>query len=144
MTSSPTMEEEAVTHAKQWLASQFDIDYKCHHPHRLDEHAAKSGILEGLPRHTAIHSIWKQRLLWFYCPGHNGVWGNEKADRLASIADITSDVQTGMVEVLRGLGNFLNMDGTEHHSIDCLKERGVEKGSSRYSTLLRLGTICVN
>ena len=31
--------------------------------------------------------------------------------------------------------NFLNMDRPEHHSIDRLKERGVEKGSGRDSTL---------
>ena len=30
--------------------------------------------------------------------------------RLASTADITSGLQLGRVEVLRGLGNFLNMD----------------------------------
>ena len=38
-------------------------------------------------------------------------------------------------EVLRGLRNFLNMDRSEHHSIDDLKERGMEKGSGRHSTL---------
>ena len=35
----------------------------------------------------------------------------------------------------RGLRNFLNMDRPEHHSTDRLKERGVEKGSGRHSTL---------
>ena len=35
----------------------------------------------------------------------------------------------GRAEVLRGLRNFLNMDRPEYHSIDRLKERGVEKGS---------------
>ena len=68
---------------------------------------------------------WLQRLLWIYCPGHAGVSGNEQANRLASTADITSGLQLGGAEVLRGLRNFLNMDRPEHHSIDCLKERGV-------------------
>ena len=36
---------------------------------------------------------------------------------------------------LRGLRNFLSTDKPEHHSIDRLKERGVEKGSGRHSTL---------
>ena len=40
-----------------------------------------------------------------------------------------------IIEVLRGLKNFLNMDRPEHHSTDRLKERGVEKGSGRHSTL---------
>ena len=37
--------------------------------------------------------------------------------------------------MLRGLRNFLNTDKPEHHSIDRLKERGVEKGSGRHSIL---------
>ena len=85
--------------------------------------------------HTAMHSLQLERLLWIYCPGHARVSGNERADRLASTADITSGLQLGRAEVLRGLRNFLNMDKPEHHSIDHLKERRVEKGSSRHSTL---------
>ena len=61
--------------------------------------------------------------------------GNARADRLASTADITSGLRLGRAEVLRGLRNFLNMDRPEHHSTDRLKERGVEKGSGRHSTL---------
>ena len=87
--------------------------------------------------HTAIHSLRLQRLLWIFCPGHAGVSGNKQADRLASTADITSGLQLGRAEVLRGLRNFLNMDRPEHHSTDHLKERGVEKGSGRHSTLQR-------
>ena len=85
--------------------------------------------------HTAMHSLQLQRLLWIYCPGHAGVSGNERADRLASTADITSGLQLGRAEVLRGLRNFLSTDKPEHHSTDRLKERGVEKGSGRHSTL---------
>ena len=85
--------------------------------------------------HTAMHSLRLQRLLWIYCPGHAGVSWNERADRLASTADITSGLQLGRAEVLRGLRNFLNTDKPEHHSTDRLKRRGVEKGSCRHSTL---------
>ena len=60
---------------------------------------------------------------------------NERADRLASTADITSGLQHGGAEVLRGLRSFLNMNRPELHSIDHLKERGVEKGSGWHSTL---------
>ena len=58
--------------------------------------------------HTAMHSLRLQRLLWIYCPGQAGVSGNERADRLASTADITSGLQLGRAEVLRSLRNFLN------------------------------------
>ena len=74
-------------------------------------------------------------LLWIYCPGHAGVSGNERADRLASTADFTSGLQLGRAEVLRGFRNFLNTHKPEHDSTDRLKERGVEKGSDRHSTL---------
>ena len=60
---------------------------------------------------------------------------DRRADRLESTADITFGLQLGRAEVLRGLRNFLNTDKPEHHSIDRLKERGVEKGSGRHSTL---------
>ena len=63
-----------------------------------------------------------------------GSVGNERANRLASTADITCGLQLGRAEVLGSLRNFLNMDRPEHHSIDRLKERGVEKGSGRHST----------
>ena len=84
--------------------------------------------------HAAMHSLRLQRLLWICCPGHAGVSGNERADRLASTVDVTSGLQLGRVEVLRGLRNFLNLDTPEHHSTGRLKERGVEKGSCRHST----------
>ena len=63
------------------------------------------------------------------------VLGTPESDSLASTAGITSGLQLGRAEVLRGLRNFLNTDRPEHHSIDHLKERGVEKGSGRHSTL---------
>ena len=94
----------------------------------------KSGM--GCPDwHTAMHSLRLHRLLWIYCHGHAGVGGNEWADRLASTADNTSGLQLGRAEVLRGLRNFLSTNKPEHHSIDRLMERGVEKGSGRHSTL---------
>ena len=84
--------------------------------------------------HTAMHGLRLQRLLWIYCPGHAGVSGNERANKTASTADITSGLQLGKAEVLRDLRNFLNTNKPEHHSTDRLKERGVEKGSRRHST----------
>ena len=136
-TSSLTMEVEAVAHAIQWLASHRDAQIT--HAVILTDsmnllQKVESGM--GCPDwHTAMHSLRLQRLLWIYCPGHAGVSGNERADRLASTADITSGLQLVRAEVLRGLGNFLNMDRPEHHSTDRLKKRGVEKGSGRHSTL---------
>ena len=136
-TSSLTMEVKAVTHAIQWLASKRDaqiIDAIIPTGSMNLLQKVESGM--GCPYwHTAMHSLWLQRLLWIYCPGHTGVSGNERVDRLASSADVTSGLQLGRAEVLIGLRNFLNVDRPEHHSNDHLKERGVEKGSGRHSTL---------
>ena len=137
ITSSLTMEVEAVTHAVQWLASQCDA-HITHDIILTDSmnllQKVESGM--GYPDWlTAMYSLRPQRLLWIYCPGYSGVSRNERADRLASTTDITSGLQVGRAEVLRGLKNFLNMDRPEHHSNDRLKERGVERGSGRHPTL---------
>ena len=84
-TSSLTIEVEAVTHAIQRLASQRDAHST--HVIILTEsmnllQKVESGM--GCPDwHTVMHSLRLQRLLWIYCPGHAGVSGNERADRLA-------------------------------------------------------------
>ena len=134
MISSLTMEVEAVTHVIQWLASQRDAQIT--HAIMLTDSMNLQQQVEtgmGCPDwHTAMHSLWLKRLQWLYCPG---VSGNERADRLASTADITSGLQLGRVGVLRGLRKFLDMDRPEHHSTDRLKERGVEKGSGWHFTL---------
>ena len=131
-TSSLTMEVEAVTHAIQWLASQHDAQIT----HAVILTDSKGGAWNGLPRlaHSHAQSLATKTsvdlLSWA-----RRISGNERADRLASTADITAGLQLGRAEVLRGLRNFLNTDKPKHHSIDRLKERGVEKGSGRHSTL---------
>ena len=54
---------------------------------------------------------------------------------LRHVRSISSGLQLSRAEVLRGLRNFLNMDRPEYYSIDRMKERGVQKGSDRHSTL---------
>ena len=138
------MEVEAVTHAIQRLASQRNAQIT--HAIILTDsmnlqQEVESGM--GCPAwHTTMHSLRLQRLLWIYCPGQAGVGRNERAERPASTADITSGVQTGGAEVLRGLRNFLNIGSPEHHSTDRLKERG--EGSEATDILpSKVGTICV-
>ena len=133
-TSSLVMEVEAVKHAIQWLVSQCDAQIT----HAINLTDSMNLLLKvesrmGCPNgHTAMHSLRLQRLLRIYFSGHTGVSGNERVDILASISDITSGLQLGRAEVLRGLRNFLNMDRPEHHSIDLQAERGVEKGIGRH------------
>ena len=82
------------------------------------------------------------RLLWIYCPGHDGVSRIERADRLASTSNITSGLQLVRAEVLRGLRNFLSRDWPEHHSTDRLKEMSRERKRPTFHSS-RSGTTCV-
>ena len=117
------------------MDSRFKVGESDQCPRNADNLTTKH-LLQHCQLHDALRrDMWPEpKLLWIYCPGHAGVSGNERADKLASAADITSGLQLGRAEVLRGLRNFLNTDKPEHHSTDHLKERGVEKGSSRHST----------
>ena len=77
------MEVEAVTHTIQWLASQRDAQIT--HANVLTDsmnlpQKAQSGM-GCLAVHTAMHSLWLQRL--------------------ASTADVTSGLQLGRAEVLQ-------------------------------------------
>ena len=76
-----------------------------------------------------------QKLLWVYCPGHAGVNGNDRADRPAGKATLTSGSFLGRTEVLRSLRHYLRAQSQGHHTIDRLKETGVERGSTRRSPL---------
>ena len=101
-TSNLIIEAEAVTHALQWLAFQGDAQI-AHAIILTDSMNPLQKVDSGmgcLDWHTAMHSLRLQRLLWIYCTEHAGVGGNERADRLASTADIISGLQLGRAEVL--------------------------------------------
>ena len=78
-----------------------------------------------------------RKLLWVCGPGHAGVEGNDRADRLAGKATLTSGSLLGRSEVLRSLSNYLRAQSQGHHTIDDMEERGVERGSARRSSLKR-------
>ena len=107
-TSSLTMEVEAVTHAVQWLASQSDAQITQAIIYTMNLLQKVESAMGCPDWHTIRHSLRLQRLLWILLSW--AVCGNEQADRLASMADITSGLQLGRAEVLRGLRNSLNMD----------------------------------
>ena len=66
----------------------------------------KSGM--GSPdRNVSIADIHLQKLLWVYCPGHAGVKGNNRADRLAGKTTLTSGLLLGRSEVLRSFRHYL-------------------------------------
>ena len=80
---------------------------------------------------TQLSSLWLQRPVRIYCPGLVG--GKEGTDRLENTADITSGLQLGRAEVLRGLRNF-SKHRQARASQHWLKERGAENGGGQHST----------
>ena len=58
-----------------------------------------------------------------------------RADRLAGKATITSGLLLGRSEVLRSLRHYLRALSQGQHTIDRLEERGVERESARRSSL---------
>ena len=74
-----------------------------------------------------------QKLLWVSCTGHAGLKGNDRADRLAGKATLTSGLLLGRSEVLRNLRHYLREQSQGHHTIDCLEEKGIERGRARRS-----------
>ena len=90
----------------------------------------KSGM--GSPDwNVSMADIHLRKLPWVYCPGHAGVKGNDRADRLAGKATLTGGLLLGRSEVLRSLEHYLWAQSQGHHTIDRLEERGVEGRSAR-------------
>ena len=80
--------------------------------------------------------IHLRKLLWvYYYPGHAGVKGNDRADRLAGKATLSSGSLLGGPEVLRSFRHYLRAQSQGHYIIDRLEERGVGRGSARRSSL---------
>ena len=73
--------------------------------------------------------------MWVYCPGHAGVTGNDRADRLAGKATLTSGLLLGRSEVLKSLKHYLRAQSQRHHNTNRLEECGVERGSAGQASL---------
>ena len=79
-----------------------------------------------------------------YCPGHAGVKVNDRADRLAGKATLTSGLLLGRSEMLRSLRHYMGAQSQGRHTIDRLEERGVVRGSARRSSLKERERAIVN
>ena len=103
----------------------------------------KSGM-GGPDWNVSMVDIHLRKLLWVYFPGHAGVKGNDRADRLVGKATLTSALFLGRFEVLRSLRHYLRAQSQGHRTIDRLEERGVERGSARRSSLIGRETAIVS
>ena len=77
---------------------------------------------------VSMVDIHLRKRMWLYCPGHAGVKGNDRGDKLAVKA-------LGRSEVLRSLRHYLRAQSQGRHTIDRLEERGMERRSARRSSL---------
>ena len=114
------------------------IDHTYQHPHRFNELATKSGMgSSGWNVPMADTHLWKY--LWVYCPGHAGVMGNNQADRLTGRQNNPhkwlASQKIWSVEKFQTLPVGTNWQSQGHHITDRLEERGLERGSARWSSL---------
>ena len=74
------------------------------------------------------------RVTFIYVPGHAGVMGNERADRLASNASIEEGQPMDHADVtnnLRDVGRSEDFEGNDSLSLHRMKELGVRIGMAR-------------
>ena len=94
----------------------------------------KSGM--GSPDwNVSMVDIHLPKLLWVYCPGHAGVKGNDRTERLAGKATLTRGLLQGRSEMLRILRHYLWAQSQGHHTVDRIEEKGVERESARRFSL---------
>ena len=56
---------------------------------------------------VAMVGTYLRKFLWVHCPGHTGVKGNDRVDKLAAIATLTSGLLLGRSGKLRSLSHHL-------------------------------------
>ena len=96
-TSSLRMEVEAVIHVLRWFASRDDSQ-TTHTIILADSMSLLQKVKSGMGSpdwNVSIVDIHLRKLMWVYCPGHAGVKGNGRADRLAGKATLTSGLLLG-------------------------------------------------
>ena len=129
-----------VTYALRWVASRGDSQ-TTHDIIFTDSLNVLQKVKSGMgikPRLECVVSmvdIHLRKLLWVYCPGHAGVKGNDRADRLAGKATLTSGLFLGRFEVLRSLRHYLRAQSQGHHTTDRLE--ALKEASSLKASLLQ-------
>ena len=124
-TSSLTIEVEVVTHALRWIASRGGSQ-TTHAILLTDTMSFLQKVNSGMGSpdwNVSTIDIHLRKLLWVYCPGHAGVKRNDRADRLAGKATLTSGLILGRSEVLRSLRHYLRAQSQGLHTTDRLEER---------------------
>jgi ribonuclease HI len=145
-TSSMTMEVLAVTQALLWLESQ-NYTHVCI---LSDSLSMIRKVEAGSVRRQWTESLQRsaiRRVTFIFVPGHMGVVGNERADRLAGSATISEGQpmdRSDILNTLREVGRKDDFQLSKSTSLARLQESGVKIGVARQEKHNRLTGRLVN
>ena len=135
-TSSMAMEIKAITEALHWIKDT-------RHQRAVivtDSMSTLQKIQKGM-----LYADWKamiresslERVAWIFCPGHAGVAGNERADKLAGEAKVGGKLTLDPPTVLTAVAENLNRNREESssHTLGILKEKGIQRGEGKHNDL---------
>ena len=129
------MEIKAITEALKWLRTNGNQQATF----LTDLMNAMDKILSG-----SLYADWFRtvqdsqirRLQWIFCPGHAGVKGNERADRLAGSATIDEGLTLDPPTVIALVRDYLaSSRDEESFTKEIVIEKGVQPGEGRRSSL---------
>ena len=135
-TSSMCMEIKAISEAMTWLM--------------INNHQRAVIVTDSMStlqkvQKKMLYADWKstisasnlERIAWIFCPGHAGVSGNERADRLAGDAATRGTLVLDPPTVMASVEEWINDNRvvSESHTLEILKEQGVQRGSGKDSLL---------
>lgn len=128
------MEVMAVTKAMSWLETQ-NATHACF---LSDSMSMLRKIQTGWIREQWLQSVIRsglQRVTFIFVPGHAGVSGNERADRLASCAPIASGRAMDRADILNAIREKGRTEDSQNDedstSVSRLLELGVKCGAAR-------------
>ena len=126
-TSSMKMEEEAASAALEWLSDTFHDGAAI----VTDSQSMLKKIEQNMLKpewKKCIEQSHLQSLVWIFTPGHAGVAGNERADRLAGTAAIGEGLLMGEKEVVSALREKVPEEMND--TITRLQDLGVTRGKA--------------
>ena len=135
-TSSMSVEIKAITEALKWLCSTDEHQYATILTDSMSTlQKVKGGHLYA-DWYTAIQNSQMRRVQWIFCPGHAGVIGNERADKLAGDSVIEGDFTLDPPTILSTVRDYL-ASAIEEDSFtkNIVMEKGVKYGEGRKSEL---------
>ena len=136
-TSSMCMEINAITEALSWLQTQ-----QFTHAVIVTDSMSTLQKIKGGQLYTSwitsIENSCLKKITWLFCPGHAGVKGNERADKLAGSAALrdtvlTLDPPTVMSMVKEQLRE--TDSEPESHTVERLVSKGIQRGAGRDASI---------